>query len=71
MKINKFKKIILVLLVIGLIFLAGCSKEKAILGPIGSMHGHVDIKIYILGNPIDLSMQKYQQLCVKTLNFSL
>ncbi|MBI2134347.1 hypothetical protein HYU09_00005, partial [Candidatus Woesearchaeota archaeon] len=40
------------------LFLDGCSENK--IGPLGSAHNHADIKVYVLGNAIDFSQQKYQ-----------
>lgn len=52
-------KIILIFAFILLFMLVGC-KAKNNFGPLGSTHIHADFKVYILGNPIDFSLQKYQ-----------
>jgi len=49
-----------ILIVAITIFLVGCLAQKNTLGPVGSTHGHVDIKVYVLGNPIDFSVSKFQ-----------
>ena len=54
------KKIFLIVSIAALIFLLGCGISKNNFGPLGSAHIHADIKAYILGNPIDFSLQKYQ-----------
>ena len=46
--------------IIFILFLYGCGAEKNSFGPLGSTHKHADVKIYVLGNAIDLSQQKYQ-----------
>ncbi|MCH8003707.1 MAG: hypothetical protein IH934_03660 [Nanoarchaeota archaeon] len=51
--------IILILAIISILLINGCS-EKNNFGPLGSTHRHADIKVYILGNPIDFSVSKYQ-----------
>ncbi len=39
----------------------GCSNSEINnFGPLGSAHKHADVKIYVLGDAIDLSQQKYQ-----------
>jgi hypothetical protein len=53
------KKIILAIFSLFVVLLYGCSDENKI-GPVGSTHKHIDIKVYILGNAIDFSQQKYQ-----------
>ena len=53
------KKMLLIIWIIA-IFLYGCGAEKNSFGPLGSAHKHADVKIYVLGNAIDLSQQKYQ-----------
>ena len=55
----KNKKLILFFgLGIFVLFLDGCSENE--MGPLGSAHNHADIKVYLLGNAIDFSQQKYQ-----------
>ena len=40
--------------------ISGCNNNKNNFGPLGSTHVHADFKVYILGNPIDFSLSKYQ-----------
>ena len=43
------------------IIVIGCSNsETNNFGPLGSAHKHANVKIYILGDAIDISQQKYQ-----------
>lgn len=58
----RHKKILFtVIAAVVVIILVGCSdSEKNNFGPVGSTHKHADIKLYILGNAIDFSQQKYQ-----------
>lgn len=53
------KKILILGFVVLLIILASCKNEKNNFGPLGSTHIHADFKVYILGSPIDFSLQKY------------
>jgi len=57
-----YKKTAFVLIISALAIIAvGCSNSEINnFGPLGSAHKHADIKIYVLGNAIDLSQQKYQ-----------
>ncbi len=52
------KKTFLVISIV-ILFLYGCGTGNN-LGELGSAHIHSDIKVYILGNPIDFSLPKYQ-----------
>lgn len=56
----KGKKSGIFLLAALLIVLYGCSGAKNNFGPLGSTHIHADFKAYVLGSPIDFSIQKYQ-----------
>src|SRR3989338_6424050 len=43
------------------IVLIGCiNNETSSFGPLGSTHKHADVKIYVSGDAISLSQQKYQ-----------
>ncbi|MBL7056378.1 hypothetical protein ISS07_05680 [Candidatus Woesearchaeota archaeon] len=53
-------KIKFILFIAFLFVIAGCSAQKNTLGAVGSTHGHVDIKVYVLGKPIDFSVSKFQ-----------
>ena len=53
-------KIIFLMIGIVALFLYGCASEKNSFGPLGSAHIHADIKVYVLSNPIDFSLPKYQ-----------
>ena len=56
----KNKKIILILsFVIFLFILSGCGTGNKF-GPLGSTHRHADIKVYVLGKPLDFNSPKYQ-----------
>jgi len=51
------KKFILGFIIV--ITLVGCSSSNNF-GPLGSTHRHADLKVYVLGNPIDFGVSKYQ-----------
>jgi hypothetical protein len=43
------------------VILYGCSSGyQGKFGPLGSVHNHADIKVYILNNPIDFYLPQYQ-----------
>jgi hypothetical protein len=54
------RKIFLIIGIVAILFLYGCGTPKNSFGPLGSAHIHTDIKVYVLGNPIDFSLPKYQ-----------
>ncbi len=48
-------------MVVSILILLGCSGTgKTKIGTLGSTHRHADIKVYVLGNAMDFSAQKYQ-----------
>ena len=57
----KNKKLILISAVlVFVLFLYGCSGSENKIGALGSTHRHVDFKLYVLGNPMDFSVSKFQ-----------
>lgn len=52
-------KIIIFLAIITIFVISGCS-EKSKFGPRGSTHIHADIKVYILGNPLNFNSPRFQ-----------
>ena len=57
---NKKIKIMPFLFFTLVLVISGCNNNKNNFGPLGSTHVHADFKVYILGNPIDFSLSKYQ-----------
>ena len=53
-------KIKIALFLLFVLVISGCNSNKNNFGPLGSTHIHADFKVYILGNPIDFSLSKYQ-----------
>ncbi len=47
-----------ILIVIALLFVAACGSQPRI-GPVGSVHSHAGLKVYLEGQELDLSQQKY------------
>lgn len=57
----KNKKIILLSsLLLFILILYGCSGGGNKIGTLGSTHNHVDFKMYVLGNPLDFTQNKFQ-----------
>ena len=57
----KNKKIMWIpVILIFVLVLYGCNNNKNNFGPYGSTHMHADFKVYILGNPLNFDVAKYQ-----------
>ncbi len=54
------KRLLIASIAMLLLFIAGCANSKNNSGGLGSVHKHADIKVYVLGSPIDFSIARYQ-----------